>query len=71
MNCETLEEYLEQYGQLVADRARQAFAPLHVPATDAVVALDLKRPMLQAQAHVVTASTKTLRHQKAVFLCCE
>ena len=71
MNCETLQEYLDRYGSLVADRARQAFEPLHVPATDAVVTLDLKRPMLPAQAHVVTAAVKTLRRQKAVFLCCE
>ena len=71
MNCETLQEYLDRYGALVADRARQAFEPLHVPATDAVVKLDLKRPMLPAQAHVVTAAVKTLDRQKAVFLCCE
>ena len=71
MNCETLKEYLDRYGPLVADRARQAFEPLHVPATDAVVKLDLKRPMLPAQAHVVTAAVKTLQRQKAVFLCCE
>ena len=71
MNCETLQEYLDRYGPLVADRARQAFEPLHVPATDAVVTLDLKRPMLPAQAHVVTAAVKTLKRQKAVFLCCE
>ena len=61
MNCETLQEYLDRYGPLVADRARQAFEPLHVPATDAVVTLDLKRPMLPAQAHVVTAAVKTLQ----------
>ena len=42
MICETLQEYLDRYGPLVADRARQAFEPLHVPATDAVVVLDLK-----------------------------
>ena len=62
---------MDRYGPLVADRARQAFEPLHVPATDAVVELDLKRAMLPAQAHVVTAAVKTLRRQKAVFLCCE
>ena len=71
MNCETLQEYLDHYGPLVADRARQAFEPLHVPATDTVVELDLKRPMLPAQAHVATAAVKTLLRQKAVFLCCE
>ena len=71
MNCETLQEYLDRYGPLVADRARQAFEPLHVPATDAVVTLDLKRPMLPAQTHVVTAAVKTLKRQKSVFLCCE
>ena len=71
MNCGTLKEYLDRYGPLVADRARQAFEPLHVPATDAVVMLDLKRPMLPAQGHVVTAAVKTLQRQKAVFLCCE
>ena len=71
MNCETLEEYLDRYGQLVADRARQAFEPLHVPSTDAVVTLNLKRPMLPAQAHVITAMVKTLQRQKAVFLAAE
>lgn len=71
MDCETLKEYLDRYGSLVADRARQAFEPLHVPSADAVVALDLKRPMLPAQAHVATAAVKTLQRQKAVFLCCE
>jgi hypothetical protein len=71
MNCETVKEYLDRYGSLVAERARQAFEPLHVPSTDTVVALNLKRPMLPAQAHVVTAAVKTLQRQKAVFLCCE
>ena len=71
MECTTLQEYLDRYGPLVADRARQAFEPLHVPATDAVVSLNLKRPMLPAQAHVVTAAVKTLKRQKSVFLCCE
>jgi hypothetical protein len=71
VNCKSLQEYLDRYGPLVADRARQAFEPLHVPATDAVVVLDLKRPMLPAQGHVVTAAVKTLSRQKAVFLCCE
>jgi hypothetical protein len=58
MNCNTLREYLDRYGALMAERARQAFEPLHVPATDAVVTLDLKRPMLPARAHVVTAAKK-------------
>ena len=71
MNCTTIQEYLDRYGPLVADRDRQAFEPLHVPATDPVVALNLKRPMLPAQAHVVTAAVKTLKRQKSVFLCCE
>lgn len=69
MNCKTLQDYLNRYGPLVADR--EAFEPLHVPATDLPVTLDLKRPMLPAQAHVVTAAVKTLRRQKSVFLCCE
>ena len=71
MNCKTLQDYLDRYGPLVADRARQAFEPLHVPSSDAVVELDLRRPMLPAQAHVVTAAVKTLSRQKAVFLCAE
>lgn len=71
VGCKTLQEYLNRYGSLIADRARQAFEPLHVPSTDAVVELALKRPMLPAQAHVVTAAVKTLQRQKAIFLCCE
>ena len=71
MNCESLKEYLDRYGSLVADRARQAFEPLHVPASDTIVTLDLERAMLPAQGHVVTAAVKALKRQKAVFLCCE
>jgi hypothetical protein len=71
MNCHSLQEYLDRYGPLVAERAKQAFEPLHVPAIDATVTLDLKRPMLAAQAHVVTAAVKSLKRQKAVVLCCE
>ena len=71
MNATTLSMYLDAYGQLVADRARQAFEPLHVPATDPVVELDLKRPLLAAQAHAATAMVKALRHQKAVFCAAE
>ena len=71
MHCETLQDYLDRYGPLVAERARQAFEPLHVPTTDAVITLNLKRPMLPAQGHVVTAAVKTLNRQKAVYLCCE
>jgi hypothetical protein len=71
MNCETLKEYLDRYGSLVAERARRAFEPLHVPSTDVAITLALKRPMLPAQAHVATAAVKTLQCQKAVFLCCE
>ena len=44
MLCETLTDYVDQYGHLVADLARQAFEPLHVPSTDAVVDVELKRP---------------------------
>ena len=62
---------MDRYGPLVAEKAKQAFEPLHVPATDAAVRLNLNRPMLPAQSHVVTAAVKTLRKQKAVFLCCE
>jgi SNF2 family DNA or RNA helicase len=71
MNCVTIQQYLDRYGPLVAERARQAFEPLHVPASDSIVAIDLKRPMLPAQGHVVTAAVKTLQRQKSVFLCCE
>ena len=67
MNCASLADYIAEYGSLIADRARAAFEPLHVPSTDAVVQLDLKRDMLPAQAHVVTAMTKCLKRQKAVF----
>src|SRR4051812_29240030 len=71
MLCNTVQGYLDRYGSLVAERARQAFEPLHVPATDRALTLNLKRAMLPAQAHVVTAAVKTLDRQKAVFLCCE
>ena len=71
MNCETLQDYLDRYGSLVAERARQAFEPLHVPTKEPAITLDLKRAMLPAQAHAVTAAVKTLKRQKSVYLCCE
>jgi len=71
MNATTLTDYLSKYGGALADRAREAFEPLHVPSTDAVVSLDLRRAMLPAQAHAVTAAVKALQRQKAVLLCCE
>jgi superfamily II DNA or RNA helicase len=69
MECKNRKDYLARYGPLIAERARAAFQPLHVPASDAVVQLDLKRPMLPAQEHAVTAAVRALQRQKAIFLC--
>jgi SNF2 family DNA or RNA helicase len=71
MQATNLTEYLNRYGALIAERTKTSFAPLHVPARDKPLALDLKRKPFDAQAHAVTAIVKAWKHNKSVILCAE
>lgn len=68
MQATNLTEYLDRYGALIAERTKTSFAPLHVPARDKPLALDLKRKLMGAQAHAVTATVKAWRRSKSVIL---
>jgi len=65
-NCKTLDDFLMEYGDILADKARKTLAPLHVPGRDKVRDLGLMREPFDAQKHVIEASIKQLRRAKAV-----
>lgn len=71
MNCETLDEFLDQYGNLLGQQAGEATEPLHDPARDKPLAMTLLRKPFPAQAHVITALVKAMKRQKAVLLTAE
>lgn len=66
-----LEQYLERYAPCLGQQSNDTLKPLHVPGRDKPYTLDLKRPLFDAQAHVVTATSKTLDHQDSVLLVAE
>lgn len=67
--CNTLDDYLSKYGELLGKQAQDLLNPLHVPGRDPV--LDFKkylRKPLPAQGQVITGAVKGLRQQNAVFV---
>lgn len=60
----SLDAYLQEYGRLLGQRAREAMAPLHVPSRDRAVVAPLLRKPFDAQAHLIAAGVKALRRQK-------
>lgn len=66
----SIDQYLSQYGPMLAGQAEERLDPLHVPARDgADPALEqLLRPPFEAQAHVITGTAKALARQKAVLV---
>lgn len=72
MQPQTLEEYLDTYGGLLAEQAVRQCAPLHDPAEDAPASLDkLLRKPYRAQAHVIAAGAQALKRQRGVVLSCQ
>ena len=65
---QSLDDYLLAYGPLLGKQAERSLDPLHVPGRDALPPLDLLRPPFEAQAHVLEATRKALKRQKAVLL---
>lgn len=70
-DCKDLDSFMRDYGELLAQKARQLLQPLHVPGRDPVILAPLLRAPHGAQSHVVTAAVKALSRQKAVQLICE
>lgn len=71
MNCETLESYMCQYGQLLGQQAAVACRPLHVPGENDLIVPDLLRPPFVAQQHVITAGIRTLDRQSGLLISAE
>jgi len=66
--CDTLDDYLSQYGSLLGRQAQQSMAPLHVPERDSPISISLNRQPFEPQAHVITAAAKALNRQKSVLI---
>lgn len=69
--CASLDDFLSQYGDTLASKARAMLDPLHVPARHPAVVSRLLRNPFDAQAHVVTAGVKLWRRSKALQLVAE
>jgi len=63
-----LDQYMLAYGSLLGQQAERSLNPLHIPSRDRLPDLDLLREPFEAQGHVIEATRKTLRRQKAVLL---
>ena len=66
--CETLDDYLTRFGPLLGQQAQRSMAPLHVPGRDSAELPRFNRSPFEPQAHVITASVKALRRQKALLM---
>ena len=71
MNVSTLDDYLREYGSLVADMTRKRFTPLFDPTVDIPPPLDLDRQLYPAQADAVAGLIHGWNTQKSLFLCGE
>lgn len=63
-----LDDFLRMCGPALGKQAERSLEPLHVPGRDLVHPPDLLRDPFEAQAHVIEATTKALRRQKAILL---
>src|SRR5687767_10878988 len=66
--CNTLDEYLSKYGELLGKQAQDLLNPLHVPGRDPVPDFKqyLRKP-LPAQGQVITGAVKALRRTNSIF----
>lgn len=66
-----LEGYMSRYGSLLAEQAQRSLKPLHTPGLHPPAQVDALRSPFEAQAHVIAANTKSLRHNKSLTICGE
>lgn len=67
----TLDAYMKKYGGLLGQQLRSRIAPLHTPGKDDLIPVDTLRNPFPAQHHVITASVRALRKDKALIICGE
>src|SRR4051812_15576194 len=67
--CNTLDDYLSSYGELLGRQAQDLLNPLHVPGRDKPLDFSkyLRKP-LPAQGQVITGAVKSLKHQNSTFV---
>jgi hypothetical protein len=70
-SCEDLDQFLNEYGDLLAAKARETLAPLHVPGRDTVDLPSLYRKAFDAQGHVAEAVAKQWKRAKACLMVAE
>jgi hypothetical protein len=63
-----LDQYMLAYGSLLGKQAERSLNPLHVPGRDPLRTVELNREPFEAQAHVIEATRKAFRRQKALLL---
>lgn len=68
MICETLQEYMTEYGQLLGQQAAAACRPLHQPGLHELITPDLLRQPFVAQQHVITGAIRALDRQNALLI---
>jgi hypothetical protein len=68
---EGLDGYLTAYGPMLGKQAERSLDPLHVPGRDPLPAVKLLRQPFAAQSHVIAATVKALRRQKATLIVAE
>lgn len=72
LKCDSLDEFLEKWGDELGAEADRSMHPLHVPGRDPIDWLPtLLRPAIPAQAHVVAACAKALRRQHSIGVTAE
>src|SRR5262249_9457527 len=67
----TLYDFLDRYGRILCEQARNRLEPLHVPGRDFPAVAPLLRNPFDAQAHVTASMVKALQRQKAIMVVAE
>src|SRR5258708_13762134 len=67
-DIDSLDEYLQRHGKLLAAQAEQSLRPLHRPGRDPLLVAQLLRKPFPAQSHVISAGVKALKRQKSLLV---
>lgn len=69
---ESLDQYMQAYGQLLGMQVKKRVKPLHTPGSDPVVDIKTLRKPFPAQEHLISAAVKLLETgEKSVIICGE
>ncbi|KGP77686.1 MULTISPECIES: helicase-related protein [Paenibacillus] len=69
-DIQSISDYLHMFGPDLIKRLNSEYIPVHHPGTDSPLEVleEIKRPLFNAQAHVVTALIKGFQKHKRLFL---